>query len=34
MQEIPGKEREELKGLIDEDFRLLELAINARKEVR
>jgi hypothetical protein len=33
MQEIPEKEREELKELIDEDFGLLELATNAGREV-
>jgi len=33
MEKIPEKEREELEELIDEDFGLLELATNARREV-
>jgi len=34
MQEIPEKEREELKELIDEDFGLLELTTNAGRVVK
>jgi len=34
VQEIPEKEREELKELIDEDFGLLELAINSGRAVK
>jgi len=34
VQEIPEKEREELKELIDEDFGLLELATNSGREVK
>jgi hypothetical protein len=34
MEEAPEKERQELKQLIDEEFRLLELATNARRDVK
>jgi hypothetical protein len=33
-EEVPGKEQEELKELIDKDFGLLELAKNTRRNVK